>query len=138
MALPARSVSHAVTAIVAIILNPIYIPTPTMLTPLDLSPNLMLDLLLMTDPPHPPQTKKKTNSKYAMIGHLPKSTFLTWLQKGWASNPDIGESQMKKEIAARRNLILYNFSKKGNIRSKKGFVADDEEVEHVTRSGTAD
>mmetsp|Transcript_33195 Transcript_33195/g.69755 ORF Transcript_33195/g.69755 Transcript_33195/m.69755 type:complete len:272 (+) Transcript_33195:68-883(+) len=138
MASPARSVSHAVTAIAATTLNPINISTPTMLTPSDLSPNLALDSLLMTDPPHPPQTKKKTNSKYAMIGHLPKSTFLTWLRKGQTSNADIGESQMKKEIAAWRNLILYHFSKKGNIRSKKGFVADDEEVERVTRSGTAD
>mmetsp|Transcript_24342 Transcript_24342/g.39569 ORF Transcript_24342/g.39569 Transcript_24342/m.39569 type:complete len:102 (-) Transcript_24342:6-311(-) len=43
---------------------------------------------------------------------------------------------MKKEIAAQRNLILYHFSQKGNIRSKKGFVADDEEVERVTHSGT--
>jgi len=45
---------------------------------------------------------------------------------------------MKKEIAARRNLILYHFSKKGNIRSKKGFMAEDEELARVTCSGTAD
>ena len=45
---------------------------------------------------------------------------------------------MKKEIAARRNLILYHFSKKGDIQSKKGFVAEDEELDRVTCSGTAD
>mmetsp|Transcript_13120 Transcript_13120/g.28341 ORF Transcript_13120/g.28341 Transcript_13120/m.28341 type:complete len:173 (+) Transcript_13120:14-532(+) len=79
IALPARRVSCAVTAIAAATSNPINIATPTILSLLDPSPNLTLDSLLITDPPRPPQTKKKTNSKYAMIGHLPKSTFLTWL-----------------------------------------------------------
>ena len=54
----------------------------------------------------------------AMLGLVPKTSFLKWFRDSQASRKKITQQDMNREIRDRRSSMLWHFSKAGKYQSK--------------------
>lgn len=99
-------------------------PTPTVQHN-DPSPTSILTGVFEPQPIQQVQKKVWKSNGAAMVGLIPKSTFLKWIRDDLADSVKSSVLKMKKNLRDHRASVLYHFSKAGKTKAKGDAGVDD-------------